>query len=179
MRYLLLIVALSCATVLSAQFPQSENFRLLADSLKVYLDSVPAGTFKLKPSPKNDYLADDLTTYAKSEKLELRLALRPENERSLYYQRPHMEAAMLVMNLSSNDEDAVTTVHSFEEEEMAVLNADWARMWTFRPKRSFANYATAQLVATYRRNRGLAYTILLFDKAPGTVEDRQLVLRWR
>ena len=52
-------------------------------------------------------------------------------------------------------------------------------MYTFRPKRSFSDKSQAQLIALYRSGRGLAYTILLFDKAPDPLEGRQLTLRFR
>jgi len=99
----------------------------------------------------------------------MRFHLRPESERDVYYRRPHMRTGMLVMNLASNAEDAVTTVHAFDEDELITYGADWAKMYTFRPKRSYSPRATAQL----------AYTVLLFDKAPDTLEKRQFTLGFR
>jgi len=165
--------------LLPAQLPLTPEFRILLDSLDVRVNHPFDDGFKLMKNPENDYLEDQLTVYSKDEKLEMRFHLRAENERDLYYQRPHLRASMLVMNLGSNDEDAVTAVHSFGEEELAVMNADWARMWTFRPKRSYSDRATAQLIAAYKEGRGLVYTVLLFDKAPETMEGRQMMLRFR
>ena len=181
MKRLLLLSLLLCffPPLLPAQLPLTPEFEALLDSLDVRVNHPFDAGFKLRDNPENDYLADQLTVYSRSEKLEMRFHLRPEDERDLYYQRPHLRASMLVMNLGSNDEDAITAVHSFDEEERAVLNADWARMWTFRPKRSYSERGTAQLIAAYKEGRGLIYTVLLFDKSPGTLEGRQLMLRFR
>ena len=178
---LLLFVFISFlfSSALSAQLPLTPGFETLLDSLDIRVNHPFDGGFKLQDNPENDYLEDQLTVYSKSEKLEMRFHLRPEDERDLYFQRPHLRASMLVMNLGSNDEDAVTAVHSFGEEELAVLNADWARMWTFRPKRSYSHRPTAQLIAAYKTGRGLIYTVLLFDNAPETMEGRQMMMRFR
>ncbi|THH40494.1 hypothetical protein [Neolewinella litorea] len=127
----------------------------------------------------NRWLEEHYAMSSRREKLELRFHILPEHEGDRYYQLPHLAATTLAMNLGSNDEDAVTAVHSFDEEELALYGADWARMYTFRPKRSFSDKEQAQLIALYRSGRGLAYTILLFDKAPDTLEGRQLSLRFR
>lgn len=178
MRYLWLLILLS-GNLVWAQLPLTPAVQVLLDSLDVRVNHPFDADFKLLKNPDNDYLADHLAVRSKAEKLEIRLHLRPETEDDLYYQRPHLRAGLLVMNLASNDEDAVTTVHSFDEEEFAVLNADWARMYTFRPKTSYSPRATAQLIAMYKVGRGLVYTVLLFDDAPDTLEGRQLLLRFR
>lgn len=178
MRPLLLLLLFS-GGLLHAQLPLTPEVQVLLDSLDLRVNHPFDANFKLLKNPDNDYLDDQLTVRSKAEKLEIRLHLRPETEDDVYYQRPHMRVGLLVMNLASNDEDAVTTVHSFDEEERAVLNADWARMYTFRPKTSYSPRATAQLVAIYKVGRGLAYNVLLFDNPPGTLEGRQLLLRFR
>ncbi|MFK8162688.1 MAG: hypothetical protein AB8H12_09525 [Lewinella sp.] len=174
-----LILLLLSGGLLHAQLPLTPEIQVWLDSLDVRVNHPFDADFKLLKNPENDYLADQLTVRSKSEKLEIRLHLRPETELDLYYQRPHLRVGMLVLNLASNAEDAVTTVHSFDDEELAVLNADWARMYTFRPKTSYSGRSTAQLVAIYKVGRGLAYTVLLFDDAPDTLEGRQLLLRFR
>ena len=176
---LLLLLLLLLGGLLQAQLPLTPEVQVLLDSLDLRVNHPFHADFKLLKNPDNDYLADQLTVRSKTEKLEIRLHLRPETADDLYYQRPHLRVGLLVMNLASNDEDAVTSVHSFGEEELAVLNADWARMYTFRPKTSYSPRATAQFIAIYKVGRGLAYNVLLFDDAPDTLEGRQLLLRFR
>lgn len=151
----------------------------LLDTVGVSLYGLDAGDFRIRENRPNDYLDDQLTLYSKDEKLELRFHLRPARAGDPMAELPHLRAHTLAMNLGSNDEDAVTTVHSFGPEELAVYGADWARMYTFRPKRSYSERAHAQFIAVYRKGRGTVYSLLLFDRTPPTLEDRQLTTRFR
>ncbi len=178
----LLIICSGAATVpgapggLRAQIPTTPAFAKMAERMGVKIIQPLAGTFRLEEIEENDYLEDRLRVYSKAEKLEMRFAFRAVPAGDIYAGMPHLLAGTLAANLGSNDEDAVTSIHSFGEEELSVFNADWAAMYTFRPKRSYSERANAQLVAIYRGDRGMAYTVLLFDKAPGTLDDRQLSL---
>lgn len=179
LKIFLLLFGLLFAPFLVAQLPMSAEFSVLLDSLDVRVNHPFDREYKLLPNRKNDYLEDQLTVYGKEEKLEMRFHLRGESQRSPFYQMPHLQAGHLVTNLGSNEEGTVTTVHSFGDEEMAIYNADWAKMYTFRPKRSYSDKKNAQLIALYKEGRGMAYAILLFDDAPTTLEGRQLILRFR
>ncbi|MCP9237832.1 hypothetical protein [Lewinella sp. JB7] len=179
MRTILLLALLLSGTSLVAQMDLPPHFTRLLDSLDIRFTAPLDSDYRETLRHDNDYLIDDYAMASRREKLELRFHIRPETEGDRYYQLPHLAATTLAMNLSSNDEDAVTAVHSFGEEDLELFNADWARMYTFRPKRSFSDREQAQMVALYREGRGIAYTILLFDKAPDTLEGRQLSLRFR
>ena len=133
-------------------------------------------------TPKNDYLADHFGMYSRDERLEIRFHLIPEDSTDRYFQLPHLRAMTLVMNLTSNADDvpeSSSSVISFGDEELEIFGADWAKLFTFRPKRSYSEKRHAQLVATYKEGSGMAYAVLLFDKAPETLEGRQLALRFR
>lgn len=171
-----LIPCLTPGGILRAQISTTPSFELLLDSLGVKIIQPLEGSFAVQKNNENDYLDDQLTVYSKREKLEMRFAFRAVAPNDIYAGMPHLLAGTLAVNLGSNDEDAVTSIHSFGEEELAVFNADWAAMYTFRPKRSYSYRANAQLVAIYRKDIGMAYTVLLFDKTPATLDDRQLSL---
>lgn len=179
MKFVFLLLLLPLATTLSAQLTLPPEFSRLLDSLDIRFTTPLDSDYRESLRHDNDYLAHDFAMDSRRERLEVRFHLRPEVETDRYYQLPHLAAATLAMNLGSNEEDAVTAVHSFSEEELDLYGADWARMFTFRPKRSFSSKRQAQLIALYRAGRGLAYTILLFDEAPTTLEGRQLSLRFR
>lgn len=161
---------------LRAQQLLPQEFTSRASVMSVELDSTLSRGFRVQKQDPNPYLDDHLTLYSKAEKLEIRFHLRPARAGDRMGDLPHLRAHTAAMNLGSNDEDAITTVHSFDEEELSALNADWMRMYTFRPKKSYSSRAHAQLVAIYREGYGTAYTILLFDDTPPTIEDRQLAL---
>ena len=167
------------SSLLPAQLDLPTDFQQLLDSMDVRFTPPLDSDYREALRHDNDYLADHYSVRSRSERLELRFHLRPENETDHYYRRPHMAATTLAMNLSSNDEDAVTAVHSFDDEELDLYRADWAKMYTFRPKRSYSSREQAQLIAVYREGRGMAYTVLLFDEAPLALEERQLSLRFR
>ena len=176
---LLLILALTGAS-LPAQLDLPPDFLARLDSLDMRFNAPLDSDYREKNlRDDNRWLDDHYTMTSRREKLEIRFHPVPEHEGDRYYGLPHLAATTLAMNLGSNDEDAVTAVHSFGTEEMAVYNADWVRMYTFRPKRSFSDKEQAQMIACYREGRGLAYTILLFDDAPDTLDGRQLSLRFR
>ena len=179
MKTLFLPLFLLLATHCTAQIDLPPDFQQLLDSLDVRFTAPLDSDYRESLRHDNDYLADDFAMGSRRERLELRFHLRPEVAGDRYYRLPHLAAATLAMNLGSNDEDAVTAVHSFSDEELDFYGADWARMFTFRPKRSFSDKQQAQLIALYREGRGLAYTILLFDRAPSTLEGRQMSLRFR
>ena len=166
-------------TVLVAQFPLSADFQEILDTFDVRVNHAFDAGFKLMEPSESAYLPEQQRLYSRREKLEMRFALLPENPNHPFYGLPHVQAGHLIANLSSNDADAVTTVLSLDEAEMDVLNADWARVFIFRPKRGFSGRGEAQLVASYKEGRGMAYTVLLFDRAPDTLLGRQLALRWR
>lgn len=179
MRKLLVIFGLLTSAVGAAQIPQPEALTTWLDSLDVRLYQPFDVAYKVMSPSDNGYLEDHARFYSKEEKLEVRMHFRPETLHDPYAGMPHLRAGHLVMNLGSNDEDAVTAIHSFGDEEMMVFNADWARLFTFRPKQSYSERQRAQLVALYREGRGMVYLILLFDRPPGTLEDRQLLLGFR
>ena len=162
-----------------AQFPLSADFQSLLDTFDVRVNHAFDVDFKLYEAFDNPYLREQQRLYSREEKLEMRFVLLPDDPTHVFHQMPHVQAGHLVANLASNEEDAKTTVLSLDEAEMGVLNADWARVFIFRPKRSFSDRKEAQLVASYKQGRGMAYTILLFNRAPGTLLGRQLALRWR
>ncbi len=179
MKILCLPFFLLLGSSLCAQLDLPPEFVHLLDSLDIRFTAPLDSDFRETMLHDNDYLIDDFAVYSRREKLELRFHVQPIGENDRYYQLPQVAATTLAMNLGSNDEDAVTAVHSFSEEELDLYQADWARMYTFRPKRSFSEKEQAQLIALYREGRGMAYTILLFDRAPDTLEGRQLSLRFR
>ena len=183
LKYLLLLIVGLCSCVLAPltaqRFATTPEFDRLLEQLDATVNYPLQSDFRTIKTPRNDYLEDHLAVRSRAEKLEIRFHLRPERDYDIYAGRPHYLSMMKVMNLGSNADDAVTAVHSFGEEELAVFNADWARMYTFRPKRGYSEREQAQLVAIYREGRGMAFVVLLFDRAPETLEGRQLAVRFR
>ncbi|NJC25980.1 hypothetical protein [Neolewinella antarctica] len=176
---LLLILLSAVPVIASAQFPLSVEFEQILDSFDVRVNHPDEQSWKVLNPHDNDYLSEQQRLYSKPDKLEVRFTILAEDSAAAFFQYPHIQAGHLAMNLASNEEDALTTVLSLDEEEMTALNADWARVYLFRPKRGFADRRQAQLVASYKEGRGMLYTVLLFDRPPADLLDRQLTLMWR
>lgn len=179
MRLFALLLSLLAAQCLAAQLELPSDFQQLLDRLDIRFAAPSDSDYREAPRHDNDYLVDQFSISSRREKMEIRFHIQTEVEDDRYYRRPHLAATTLAMNLGSNDEDAVTAVHSFDDEELALYGADWAKMYTFRPKRGFSSRRQAQMIALYRAGRGMAYTILLFDDAPYGLESKQLALRFR
>ena len=178
LRFLLpLLFICSLGTGARAQMDAPRDLQALLDSFGVELVPPPA-TYKTLPPHPNDYLTDQFRTLAREDKLEIRLAFQREFPDDRMYDLPHLVTGLLVTNLSSNDEDVITTVHRFDEEEMGRLRADWAALHTFRPKRSFSGYRHAQLVTLYRAGFGYVQLVLCFDRAPATLDAWHTALRF-
>ena len=179
MKLSLLLLCLALSTLVSAQLRLPPEFEQLLEELDLRFTAPLDSDYREGMRHDNDYLDHHFAMRSRRERLELRFYVQAEDIDDRYYGLPHLAATTLAMNLGSNDEDAVTAVHSFDEEELELYGADWARMYTFRPKRSYSTNKQAQLIALYREGRGLAYTILLFDDAPDDLPGRQLSLRFR
>lgn len=179
MKLPLLLICLLSTALATCQLTLPPEFEQLLDALDIRFTAPLDSDYREGMLHDNDYLDHLFAMRSRREGLELRFYVQAERADDRYYQLPHLAATTLAMNLGSNDEDAVTAVHSFDEEELELYGADWARMYTFRPKRSYSTSKQAQLIALYRAGRGLAYTILLFDDAPDDLAGRQLSLRFR
>ena len=176
---LVLFFLLALPLHLAAQFPFDTTFTAILDSFDVRVNHPFGPRYKLLDAHENRYLNEQQRVYSRDEKLELRFFVFAEDSTEHFFGLPHVRAGHLLANLASNDEDAQTTVLSPDTEELEILNADWAKVYLFRPKRSFSEHKRAQLVASYKEGRGMLYTILLFDRLPEDLLGRQYALRWR
>ncbi|MEM8585142.1 MAG: hypothetical protein AAGF87_12770 [Bacteroidota bacterium] len=178
MKILIFIVAL--ATSLQAQpLVLEEGFTSKLEAMQLEFVAPVDGNFKLRPSDDLRRLHIDQTLWSRSEKLEVRIGLLQPEDLGNLIELPDMAARQLVMDLASNEETAPPiSVHRFGEEEMKIFQADWARQYTFQPKQHQIPYRIVQLTALFKRGRGMAYLLLLFDHAPDTLDSRQQMLRF-
>lgn len=136
--------------------------------------------YRYRAPQANDYLNYDFAIQSRREGLEIRYALLPADSLDALADYPHVAVGRLLMHLASNDDDAVVTTHSLPDEEVRYdYQAEWARLFHFRPKRSFSTAEHCRLLALYREGQGLAYILLLFDRAPPQLDSRTMALRFR
>ena len=175
---LMWLCVLGFVGTLSAQLDLPDQFRDQLDSLGADIIRPLDSDYRSVQLAENRFRPADFVMYSRKEKLEIRYYLQPESSMGHYQGMPHIATGRFLIDVSSNDEDAVTTAHSFIGESFATFNADWAKLFTFRPKREFSDTNTAQLVALYREGLGIIYIFLCFDKPPDELDTRQLAARF-
>lgn len=178
MKYLTSFFVLLSPLVLVAQLAIPAELQWRLDTMQADIFRPLDSDFRPVKVDGEDYVPAQFAMYSKREKLEIRYYARPKKELGFFAQMPHLDASRVVMNAASNDEDAVTTGHSFGTEDRKTFGADWAKLFTFPPKRGFSDTQYAQMVAIYRENQGMIYIFLLFNDAPDTLDARQIAARF-
>lgn len=178
-----LLLALFCTGSLSAAVAQidipytvMQRFEQLGAEMIYPIEA----DYRYRLAHKNDYLTYDFAIHSRRERMEIRYALLPAAELGELAGYPHVAASRLLMHLAANDEDAVVTTHTLPADEVRYdYQADWVRMFHFRPKKGFSEANHCRLLAIYREGYGMAYVLLLFDTAPEQIDSRSLALRFR
>lgn len=178
MRIPLLLFLSGLPFWLVAQLYLPDSFQLRLDQMGADIIRPLESDYRPTTAEETAFFPAEYILYSRREKLEIRYHLVPEAEMGPMAGMPHVFTARLVANAGSNDDDAFTSVHRFLGEDFKTFGADWAKLYTFRPKLSLSDHQNAQLVALYREGVGMLYALLLFDKAPDTLEIRQLAARF-
>lgn len=161
------------------QVDLNDHFTALAEQMGVdFMAPLDAGYKDTKPYP-NQYQDYEFAIRSRKEKLEIRYHLEPEKEDIALSSLPHIRCMQLLSHLASNDEKNSIAAHSLPTSiRVEDLNADWAKVFFFTPKKAFSPRLTCQLLAIYKEGRGMAFAFLLFDKPPVTLDNRLLTLRF-
>lgn len=115
--------------------------------------------------------------YSRKEKLELRYLLEPFDSSSAELSLPSLFTGRLLLHLASNDDDTVIAGHVLEEATLQAYNADWGKVFFFRPKNSFSTRKYCQLLALAKKDKGIALAFFLTDNPNNTaLENRILTL---
>jgi hypothetical protein len=164
---------------LRGQIVPDTAFARLLTAMQLEIIQPLESDYRLVRTTENDLLACPLAIRSRREKLEIRFAVRPAAEMGYLADAPHVAAGTLAANLASNDEDAFLAVHSLAAEAVRELyGADWLKIYTFPPKRSFSESENCQMIALYREGIGMAYIFLLFNRAPDLLDARANALRF-
>jgi hypothetical protein len=115
----------------------------------------------------------DYAIAKQKEDLEIRYLVQPAD--SIAY--PHISAGNLLMTLATNDPEYAISVVPIEEDVLLKdYQADWGVQAFFHPKLSFSDKAHGKLIAIYKEDKALVYTVLLFDDAEISWDDYEFVL---
>lgn len=167
------------ASAAQAQIDLPENFSLLADQMGVdFMAPLDAGYKDIRVY-SNRHQNYELAIRSRKEKLEIRYHLETEDERRPMTSLPHIRCIQMISNLASNQEEKVVSALSLPDSLTAAdLNADWAKVFFFEPKKDFSTRLTCQMLAMYKEGRGMVFAYFLFDKPPTALDNRLLTIRF-
>jgi len=126
------------------------------------------------------YMPYDYALRSKKGKLEIRYSINIfEDSTALMNQLPNVQCMRTLTNIASNDDEAVTTIHSIAESDLEEhFNADWGMVAYFNPKQSFGTYKHCKMLALFKEGKGMTYVYFLFDEASIELDNRFHAVRF-
>lgn len=185
-RHLMLrsLLCLSCLTWAGlttsiAQVDFTDEFTKLATEMAVdFMAPLDAG-YKDIRTYANPHQAYELAIRSRREKLEIRYHLEPEIDNQPMTRIPHVRCLQMIANVASNEDDTRVSALSLPDSiSLEMLNADWAKVFFFTPKKTFSTRLTCQMLAMYKEGRGMVFAFLLFNKPPIELDNRLLTVRF-
>lgn len=166
-------------TSAQAQIDLTEEFTSLATEMSVdFMAPLDAG-YKDIRTYANPHQAYELAIRSRREKLEIRYHLEPELDDQPMTRIPHVRCLQMIANVASNEDDTRVSALSLPDSiSLEMLNADWAKVFFFTPKKTFSSRLTCQMLAMYKEGRGMVFAYLLFNKPPIELDSRLLTVRF-
>jgi hypothetical protein len=162
------------------QLDYSDDFLYLLEHAQIDFYEPVEGKYKAMNMRKDVFQPCDYGIRSRKEKLEIRYLIAPYSENSPAFSAPHVETTRMVAHLASNDPDAVITVLSMDEQELrGDFNADWGKVFFFKPKEQFSTSQHCKLLSLYAEGKGMALVFFLFDKPSQELDNRFLALRFK
>lgn len=159
---------------------QSAHFQelLLACQLE-FLAPLDAG-YKDVSVLRNSVQNYDFAIRSRKEKLEIRYLLEPYQENNPGFETPHIRSIQKLMHLASNEQDFVMTGLDVDPELLKEhFNADWGKIFFFRPKLRFCNYQHVKMLSLFKEGQGMAYIFFLFNEPTRDLNNRMYTIRFR
>ena len=182
LKYLLLLICLSWGSVSTsmAQIDLTEDFTALAAEMGVdFMAPLDAGYKDIRVY-SNPHQVYELAIRSRREKLEIRYHLELEEENKPMTRIPHVRCLQMIANVASNEDDTRVSALSLPDSiSLQMLNADWAKVFFFTPKKTFSTRQTCQMLAMYKEGRGMVFAYLLFNKPPFALDNRLLTVRFQ
>lgn len=180
MRHILLVLVLLLLNGwhVYGQFRLPERFVQLLESAGLEFFQPLEGRYVVQPYLKNELLAADFIMRSRREKLEIRFNVFPEDPTTAADDFPHIRALQMASHIASNDDDSVITALSLGKEDLGVdrFNADWGKLYYFRPKMGFSTRSHCQMLVLHREGLGTVFVFYLFDEASSAIDNRLLSL---
>lgn len=130
---------------------------------------------------ENEYQEYEFAIWSRKEKLEMRYAVLPYDEKDVFSANPHILTARALTSIATNEEDSnISAIQLTEKALERDFNADWGMVYFFKPKIGFSAHAHCRMVALYKEDRGTVLIFHLFEKASNEALDtRYYALRFK
>lgn len=121
-------------------------------------------SFKFKKLRNSEFYKYDSRIKARSNEMEILIALHPDGEDLSTSMHPHIEFNRLLGNLTPNDFDQEVLVIGWRKPKLIDRHADWGAEAYFRPRKSVTKFPHAKLVAFFKEGKGMVIMLYCFDK---------------
>jgi len=113
-----------------------------------------------------------------SEDMEIRYAV-DSNPFSEAWNILHITSMALASSISTNNEEALIAVHKYNDAYVKQeFGADWARMYTFKPKENFCPKQYCKMLALHSEGKPIVYIFYLFDQITEEVDREWVNIRF-
>ncbi|PHN01294.1 hypothetical protein [Flavilitoribacter nigricans] len=155
----------------------SDDFNQLLTEVDAQLVLPVEADYKDIRPLKNRWMDYDFSIRSRKEKMEIRYKILPFEVENRTFYAPHVKAMQVMMQVASNQEDAIVSTISLSEKSLKEdFRADWGKLFTFTPKEEFSNKQTCQLITLFREGKGMVFLFFLFNKPPMELTYRHLAV---
>lgn len=179
-NFFLSLLLFSYIQLYSQKIDLNDRFHLLLEETQMeFLKPLDAG-YKKSWITKNTIQNYDFAIRSKREKLEIRYLIEPYQANNPSFAAPHIRCMQKVLSIASNDQNVVMTGLDIDPSQLANdFNADWGKLFFFKPKAQFCNYQNVQMLALFKEGQGMAYVFFLFNQAERALDNRLIALRYK
>jgi len=175
------LAAASFPNFLAAQkIDYPKTFRQLLEKTGVeLLEPLDAG-YKDFYLPQNELQTCPFGLRSKKENLEIRYFVLPFDKRNYSSMNPHIQTMRMVATIATNEpESFISVIQPGAQDMKRDFNADWGRIYFFKPKPAFSNKPHCRMLALYKEGKGTVFVFYLFDKTDNPALDtRYFALRF-
>lgn len=173
-----LIFSVFIANTSSAQRVELSNeFNQLLAEIDAHLILPVEADYKDIRPFKNRWMDYDFSIRSRREKMEIRYKILPFQKETRLFYAPHVKAMQVVMQVATNDQEAVVSTISLSEKSLKEdFRANWGKLFTFQPKEEFSRKQTCQMISLYREGKGMVFLFFLFNRPPSQLNYRHLAV---
>lgn len=117
------------------------------------------------PQKSKDYGPFDLILQSSDEPIEIRYRFKKLDSRQNLAHHPQLDLYQYVATLASNEQSRNIILTEIDKEIIdTIFNADWGLYADFTPKESLAFYPYCRLIALYKEDHALVYSMIFYEE---------------